>query len=617
MSLIYLDKKTIINIFDEKLLKETDKFNVILDDKIFHVRDFLSEEECDLVLENIKNVELEKVSFGSHDRSIIIDNNLKFTSTLEERINNSKINIDMKAKPYGFNQTKIKWDHNKFKVNQCYRMNIYTNDKFDWHRDSQYTETDLNKSNYSLILYLNDDYDGGELVIYPEYSDVYDGRTMSEEISILDDKLNEDNCIIIKPKKGDLILIDQRLLHKTLLCYGKKIILRSEIVIQGEYINEDNQLDSIENIISEFTRNLFIKAEQNDLLNIPSKELYEICINLRQNPYMLKSLPKLNDKFYTQNYYNLDITNGLIYISDGFNFDLNINEDEKWKNKHIDIFKYKGDTLKMVRIACLFTFLSYSKDKEKFIERFRKIIDENNINFSHMSEGINIKKIDNVINYIEKESHVIFSDAKYMKNIYDFLIKDETDGIESVVCDTENEEDKSETDSDTENEKDKSETESDIDPISLLKRFNFDKIENIDPRLCSSCIEKITCLCFITTGKCSNDCENKEYWSDNDLPSCRERKTFKKFNLGYKFNGDFNSINTKFINLNKCKKYKLQGDMVITNFGRSFNYAGCNHYDSIVEIISKDIEIFKMLNRVSFKVEGDKIFTYFNPIVVM
>jgi len=66
-------------------------------------------------------------------------------------------------------------------------------------------------SNYTFLLYLNDNFEGGETVITED----------------------DENPIVVKPKTGSILLIRQDIFHEAWPCYeGFKYILRGDIVLE-------------------------------------------------------------------------------------------------------------------------------------------------------------------------------------------------------------------------------------------------------------------------------------------------------------------------------------------------------------------------------------------------
>lgn len=80
------------------------------------------------------------------------------------------------------------------------------------HKDGRAYD-DSNESVYTVLIYLNDDFEGGRTVI------VNDG---DEEI--------KDSSVVIEPKKGTVLILDQEILHfAEKIAKGVKYILRGDI----------------------------------------------------------------------------------------------------------------------------------------------------------------------------------------------------------------------------------------------------------------------------------------------------------------------------------------------------------------------------------------------------
>ena len=110
----------------------------------------------------------------------------KLSDILWERIK-EKINFEEKLEeisctkcPRGFSVLPEKsW---KLKsVNECFRINLYQeNNKFGYHRDSQYAPSANERSLFTGIIYLNDDFDGGNTnTFFPIRCDCANSSTCS------------------------------------------------------------------------------------------------------------------------------------------------------------------------------------------------------------------------------------------------------------------------------------------------------------------------------------------------------------------------------------------------------------------------------------------------------
>ncbi len=159
----------------------------------------------------------------------------------------------------------INWAHD-IKLNPCVRINKYVDSGFDYHRDASYTESIGVKSNCTLIIYLNDDYESGETT-FVATDTVHDGKSIEEELHYSIDSLS------IVPKVGTAVIFDQRLIHKGGIAHGTKYVLRCDIMCTGEIIDINAMKD--ENKVKDLTRKLFRQAQYQELHGLECSTLYE------------------------------------------------------------------------------------------------------------------------------------------------------------------------------------------------------------------------------------------------------------------------------------------------------------------------------------------------------
>ena len=95
-------------------------------------------------------------------------------------------------------------------LNELFRFYRYdVNQQFNWHYDSPYQRNENEKSFYTFMIYLNDDFDGGATAF---------------------------KGIEVKPKTGDGLIFSQELYHAGLpITKGRKYILRTDIMYSNQY----------------------------------------------------------------------------------------------------------------------------------------------------------------------------------------------------------------------------------------------------------------------------------------------------------------------------------------------------------------------------------------------
>lgn len=248
--------------------------------KIFLIDDFFTVEECNKII--TKSNEITKNIVG-RNRSLFFCDDLH--KLLENKFETSLIYSNLSLIPHGFNVNNVTWK--TFGINKCFRVNKYINGQlFPIHRDSQYTEKHNVKSKYTLLIYLNDNYENGNTTFYiPKYEYINEGYTINEEIN----KFKYDK-LTFKPKTGSAIIFDQTLLHESHVVFGTKYVMRADILTIGMLHTAIGHCP-IYNMCSI----LFRQAQYQELLehnNIKheghdTNELYEMCIAIRQTPYKI------------------------------------------------------------------------------------------------------------------------------------------------------------------------------------------------------------------------------------------------------------------------------------------------------------------------------------------
>lgn len=542
-------------IVSDVLLTETGYLPVgnaeeLIKGELFVVDSFLSPDECDELLFYC-NSRTEPVSFGEHKRNIVMDADLKLCETISDRIRQS-VDLDrLNAKPYGFNQENIEWDHKNFKINECMRFNRYENNSFDWHRDNSITKSDIVKSNYSVIIYLNDNYEGGELKVIKKKSNMFSGQTIVEEIEQFD--LTND-VIYVKPKPGTLVLISQRLIHSTNICCGVKCVLRTDLIISG---SPKANISETEMEIYNATRNLFLCAERDELNMTGSpKELYERFINLRQYPHRLTEVPSFLREYSSNETVNREILESLTFIGVEHSRGTSYN------------FRCLGDSINLLYMALMYVVLSYSENHEMFVERFREIAKNYKVTF--------------VGRHRLSEREHVFKGEEY-KHGYD---DERKSGFIDMTT----------------------------NPIILgsenIPGFNLSYPKYQDTDEFNFSLKDVTLQEYqFSSGDCSN-CE-----PDGECEECRSKAyivgklLLNSYNVEMKY-GD-HDITLK--DIENDSNGVISGVAIVTGLRSQFNHAACNHYDMSSQLSDefKDDLMLKCL--LKFSIDGDRIKIYFTP----
>ena len=175
-----------------------------ISDEVFTIADFCSEAECD---DSIRLGE----SLGFGDAPI---NTFGGAVMMKEVRNNSRVILDDlglartfwdRARPY---VPRDLGGHAPQGVNERFRFYRYDPGQvFRWHRDGYFERPSGQRSRLTLMVYLNDDFDGGE--------------TRFERATI-------------RPSKGMALFFVHHLLHEgSEVTRGRKYVLRTDVMYSG------------------------------------------------------------------------------------------------------------------------------------------------------------------------------------------------------------------------------------------------------------------------------------------------------------------------------------------------------------------------------------------------
>jgi hypothetical protein len=170
-------------------------------------------------------------------------------------------------------------------INSCVRLSRYDSPSIGFvpHYDTPYIETKDCRSIYSLVIYLNDDFGGGETALYTLTNSVPNGLTTSQELYLSETAL----VSTIVPKMGKCVVFPHDTLHAGLpVTNGTKIILRTDIVY--ERVSTDNKKNNHSYWSTKETKRVaiatFLAAQRAELagyLKI-SGDLYESSLSMRR-----------------------------------------------------------------------------------------------------------------------------------------------------------------------------------------------------------------------------------------------------------------------------------------------------------------------------------------------
>lgn len=170
--------------------------------QIFLIEDFLTPQECDHYIELKHGQVFEEAKINMHGRQLmnkgVRDNErlIVFDANLAET-------LFRKASEF------LPQQHEDYRIldfNEMFRIYKYSpGQRFKMHRDGSYIRNEHEKSFYTFMIYLNDDFEGGETEF--------------------------ENLFTVAPKKGSALVFHHPLRHegKTLIS-GLKYVLRTDVM---------------------------------------------------------------------------------------------------------------------------------------------------------------------------------------------------------------------------------------------------------------------------------------------------------------------------------------------------------------------------------------------------
>ncbi len=170
--------------------------------QIFVIENFLTDEECDHYIELMKDKVFEEAKINVGGRQMMskgVRNNDRLM------IFNKYMAEDLFQRVKKFLPEKV-GIYNLFGFNEMFRIYKYTEGQlFRMHRDGSYERNEDEVSFYTFLIYLNDDFEGGETEF--------------------------ENLFTVTPKKGSALVFYHPLRHegKTLI-NGLKYVLRTDVM---------------------------------------------------------------------------------------------------------------------------------------------------------------------------------------------------------------------------------------------------------------------------------------------------------------------------------------------------------------------------------------------------
>ena len=226
------DENKVVETVDEKMNSGDGKELIRNKDHLFLVDHLLHQEECKEILKKEESLGFESITseypVEYRNSKRILYNDKELAAKLWKRLKKYMIDCNF-MKPYGLDSEGY-WI--PISVNECMRLSKYEpGNYFKPHTDGQFVRNDDERSIYTLIIYLNDGFVGGET------------KFMRRVDPLAENEMKFKNLCEISPKMGSASVFNHDLYHQgCLVTEGVKYILRTEIMFK--------RIDSAEQLVT-------------------------------------------------------------------------------------------------------------------------------------------------------------------------------------------------------------------------------------------------------------------------------------------------------------------------------------------------------------------------------
>ena len=281
-SLITWDKYVSIDYEeDSQFLNKINSYKI---NDILLLKNVLSPKECKCIINSSKN------KFDKIDKEYLATvRNSKRLLTLNENLSNvvwKRINNFIKEKyyenqvtPFGFG-TEGEWS--PYYINECFRISEYNKGaRFNIHRDACYVKNEDIRSIYTIIIYLNDNFQGGETIFYKTNKKRQMCQTVQQEMDNNEYKIKYS----YKPKQGEVLIFDHDIIHEGIeVSNGNKYICRTDVVFERKEKPKNFNYDWRNNKNFMLCQDYYLEAGRLEVMGQVDKasELYEKGLSIRQ-----------------------------------------------------------------------------------------------------------------------------------------------------------------------------------------------------------------------------------------------------------------------------------------------------------------------------------------------
>ena len=256
----------------------------------------LSPQECNEVItngdESIFLCMSEKYRYGKQrnsSRLLVLDKTLagNLWQNIESVLSREIEELKLSKQPLGFDVRRGEWELHG--LNEGMRINKYMSQNKEYfgpHKDGQYCPSGDQRSLFTLLVYLNEGFHGGETCFYfpKDSTPNTKGMTIKQEITAHGGLVKGFDCLKVVPKVGHAVLFSQNILHESLpILGGTKYVLKTDVVVkrhskQFGFAVEDEEKDDYLACL-----NYFREAQQQELKRNfqDASDLYERALSVR------------------------------------------------------------------------------------------------------------------------------------------------------------------------------------------------------------------------------------------------------------------------------------------------------------------------------------------------
>lgn len=181
-----------------------------LDDYVFELQSFLPRDLCDQWIADIEAEGFEPALINGVNGA---------TRRPDIRNNDRLIRDDPKTAQSFFHQlypylSKTFRKRRVVGLNERFRFYRYdVGQKFDWHQDGYFERDNRERSMFTFMIYLNDDFEGGGT----SFCDVHAGRSFPD--------------FLVTPRKGSALLFYHPIMHRgDPVVQGRKYVMRTDVM---------------------------------------------------------------------------------------------------------------------------------------------------------------------------------------------------------------------------------------------------------------------------------------------------------------------------------------------------------------------------------------------------